>query len=78
MGDLKGMYVKSAQLIAAKGDILPWEWAEALHPYFESVPPQAWKDVQEAIRFHIECEVREDSNIIIDNMNNGGRRWSIA
>lgn len=40
--DLSGMYVKSAQLLASKGDFMPEPWVRRLAAMFDSMPPKPW------------------------------------
>jgi predicted unusual protein kinase regulating ubiquinone biosynthesis (AarF/ABC1/UbiB family) len=40
--DLSGMYVKSAQILASKGDFMPEAWVRRLAAMFDSMPPKPW------------------------------------
>ena len=44
--DLSGMYVKSAQILASKGDFMPEPWVRRLAAMFDSMPPKPWNAVQ--------------------------------
>ena len=43
--DLSGMYVKSAQILASKGDFMPEPWCRRLAAMFDSMPPKPWVKV---------------------------------
>ena len=43
--DLSGMYVKSAQILASKGDFVPEPWCRRLAAMFDSMPPKPWAKV---------------------------------
>lgn len=43
--DLSGMYVKSAQILASKGDFMPEPWCRRLAAMFDSMPPKPWAKV---------------------------------
>ena len=43
--DLSGMYVKSAQILASKGDFMPEPWTRRLAAMFDSMPPKPWAQV---------------------------------
>ncbi|BDA51611.1 Protein ACTIVITY OF BC1 COMPLEX KINASE 8, chloroplastic [Coccomyxa sp. Obi] len=47
--DLSGMYVKSAQILASKGDFMPEPWVRRLAAMFDSMPPKPWNAVQRAL-----------------------------
>lgn len=40
--DLSGLYVKSAQILASKGDFIPEPWCRRLAAMFDSMPPKPW------------------------------------
>jgi aarF domain-containing kinase len=42
---LSGMYVKSAQILASKGDFMPEPWCRRLAAMFDSMPPKPWPQV---------------------------------
>lgn len=44
--DLSSMYVKSAQILASKGDFMPEPWVRCLAAMFDSMPPKPWIVVQ--------------------------------
>ncbi len=44
--DLSGMYVKSAQILASKGDFMPEPWVRRLAAMFDSMLPKPWNAVQ--------------------------------
>ena len=43
--DLSGLYVKSAQILASKGDFMPEPWCRRLAAMFDSMPPKPWAQV---------------------------------
>jgi len=43
--DLSGLYVKSAQILASKGDFMPEPWCRRLAAMFDSMPPKPWVQV---------------------------------
>ncbi|CAL8465766.1 g5302 [Coccomyxa elongata] len=47
--DLSGMYVKSAQILASKGDFMPDPWVRRFAAMFDSMPPKPWNAVQRAL-----------------------------
>ena len=41
-------YVKSAQILASKGDFLPAEWVQEMTPvFFDSMKPHPWAKMEE-------------------------------
>ncbi|CAL8465797.1 g5333 [Coccomyxa elongata] len=44
--DRSGMYVKSAQILASKGDFMPQPWVRRLAAMSDSMPPKPWNAVQ--------------------------------
>ena len=43
--DLSGLYVKSAQILASKGDFMPEPWCRRLAAMFDSMPPKPWAHI---------------------------------
>ena len=43
--NLSGLYVKSAQILASKGDFMPEPWCRRLAAMFDSMPPKPWAHV---------------------------------
>ena len=43
--DLSGLYVKSAQILASKRDLMPEPWCRRLAAMFDSMPPKPWAHV---------------------------------
>lgn len=43
--DMSGLYVKSAQILASKGDFMPEPWTRRLAAMFDSMPPKPWAQV---------------------------------
>ena len=44
--DLSGYYVKSAQVLASKGDFIPTQWVKVLGEMFDAMPPRRWPAVE--------------------------------
>jgi len=44
--ELSGMYVKSAQILASKGDFMPEPWVRRLAAMFDRMPPKPWDAVR--------------------------------
>lgn len=57
--ELSGMYVKSAQILASKGDFMPEPWVRRLAAMFDRMPPKPW----DAVR-----RVRHPSHLTAYNM----------
>ena len=39
-------YVKSAQVLASKGDFMPAAWTRRLTPMFDDMPPKPWPQIE--------------------------------
>ena len=46
---MSGFYVKSAQVMASKGEFMPRQWIERLNVLFDMHPPRPWTDVELSI-----------------------------
>jgi aarF domain-containing kinase len=51
---LSGYYIKSAQVLASKGDFMPIQWVVPLTAMFDAMPPRAWK----AVKGDLDADVR--------------------
>ena len=50
--DMSGYYVKSAQILASKGDFLPYQWVRVMTPvFFDSMEPRKWRQVSKVTLF---------------------------
>ena len=45
-----GYYVKSVQLLAAKGDFMPEPWTRRLSVMFDRMPPRSWGPTRQVSR----------------------------
>ena len=47
--------MKSAQILASKGDFMPEPWTRRLVRMFDSMPPKPWAEVQ---KVHLQSRVK--------------------
>eukprot|EP00850_Spirogloea_muscicola_P014624 SM000106S13972 [mRNA] locus=s106:464238:466947:+ [translate_table: standard] len=48
--EMSGFYVKSAQILASKSDIMPDAWTRRLAKLFDSAPPRPFAEVESSLR----------------------------